>query len=372
MSGIYIHIPFCRKACNYCDFYFSTNLTNKAILITNICNEINLRHSYLINTKLSSIYFGGGTPSLLSFEELNLLINTLTIYFSWDKNAEITLEVNPDDITIENLKNWQKVGINRLSIGLQSFNDEELAWMNRSHTAIQSVNCVKMAQNLGFSNISVDLIYGSKFQTAKIWEETLKTAIELNTQHISAYNLTIEAKTELGTKFNKGIEPAINDDLSSKQFLHLIAELQNANFIQYEISNFGKENYFAVHNSNYWKGKHYLGLGPSAHSFNGKTRQWTVKNNSLYNKAIENKLPFFEVEELTLNQKYNEYILTRLRTIWGCDSKEIKNLFGETIFDYFLNQVKNKKQFLEEKNGIYILNLKGKLNADGIASDLFL
>ena len=372
MSGIYIHIPFCKQACNYCDFYFSTNLSAKALLVNSIVTEINLRANYLSNKHLNSIYIGGGTPSLLSIPELELLFNTLSKHYTWDTNTEITLEANPDDITTTTLKNWQTLGINRLSIGLQSFNNDELKWMNRAHTATESINSVKQAQQSGFNNISIDLIYGSKFQTQKSWQLTLQTAIELNTQHISAYNLTIEAKTALGTKHSKGLEPSINDELSSSQFLQLINALQNANFIQYEISNFGKENFFAVHNSNYWKQQNYLGLGPSAHSYNGNSRQWNVNNNANYNLALQNNNSFFEIETLTLNQKYNEYVLTRLRTIWGCNISEIEKLFGTTIANYFLNTIKTKQNYISQNNGIYTLNEQGKLNADGIAAHLFL
>lgn len=371
MSGVYIHVPFCKKACNYCDFYFSTNLNSKALLISNIVKEIKLRGPYLETKKLESIYFGGGTPSILNQNELLELFEALGNSFTWDRMSEITLEANPDDITIENLMIWKKLGVNRLSIGLQSFNNEELTWMNRAHNAQESINSVKMAQDAGFTNISIDLIYGSKFQTEKTWEQTLKTAIELNTQHISAYNLTIEPKTVLGLKNNRGTEPSINDDLSGKQFLILIDILQSDNFIQYEISNFGKENFFAVHNSSYWKQEHYLGLGPSAHSFNGHSRQWNVKNNSAYIKAIENGTAFFELEALSIIDKYNEYVLTRLRTIWGCSIHEIKNSFGEDMFIHFLNKANAKKEFLIEKEGNYTLNFNGKLNADGITSDLF-
>ncbi len=372
MSGIYIHIPFCKKACTYCDFYFSTNLDTKTALIESIVGEIDLRSDYLSIKQLKSIYFGGGTPSLLSNTELALILNKLALHFTWEKDCEITIEANPDDITLENLTNWHKLGINRLSIGLQSFNDAELKWMNRAHTAKESVNCIKMAQEVGFNNISIDLIYGSKFQTLASWQTTLQTAINLNAQHISAYNLTIEEKTVLGTNFKKGVEPAINDTLSSEQFLMLIDVLQKSNFIQYEISNFGKENYFAIHNSNYWKQVAYLGLGPSAHSFNGQSRQWTVKNTRSYIKAIKTNTSYFEIENLTLKDRYNEYILTRLRTIWGCDSNEIKNLFGETILKYFLTELKAKQNFVTEKSGVYTLTTLGKLHADGIASALFM
>lgn len=372
MSGIYIHIPYCKKACNYCDFYFSTNLSSKTLLVNTIANEIGLRHSYLSNKILKSIYLGGGTPSLLSFSELSVLFNAIASYFYWDHSIEITLEANPDDITNENLVNWKKLGINRLSIGLQSFNNDELMWMNREHTAVQSLNSVKLAQDGGFDNISIDLIYGSKFQNEKTWETTLQTAINLNTQHISAYNLTIEPKTVLALKLNKGFEPEINQELSSKQFLMLIDALNDAKYIHYEISNFGKENFFAIHNSNYWKGENYLGLGPSAHSFNGASRQWNLKNNSHYIKALKARNDFFTIEQLTQKDKYNEYVLTHLRTLWGCNVNEIRENFGVEILNHFLNILKLKENYFLEHNNNFVLNPKGKLIADGIASDFFI
>lgn len=340
-------------------------------MVSAIVNEIGLRHHYLQEKKIESIYFGGGTPSLLNTEELELIFETLIKYFSWDKTAEITLEANPDDINKGVLNDWKKIGINRLSIGLQSFNDEELKWFNRAHNAQQSVSSVKMAQDEGFDNITIDLIYGSKFQTLSSWEKTLQQAVGLNTQHISAYNLTIEDKTALGVNYAKGKEPAINDDLSSKQFIMLVQNLQGAGFIQYEISNFGKTNFFAQHNSNYWLQKPYLGLGPSAHSFDNISRQWNVKNNHQYIKALNENLNFFEREELSLRDRYNEYVLTRLRTIWGCDINEMEKLFGKNISEHFIKVSVNEKE-VQEKNGIFTLTELGKLRADRIAADLFL
>lgn len=340
-------------------------------MVNAIIKEIDLRHSYLKEKEIESIYFGGGTPSLLTAKELESIFERLSKYFSWDKNAEITIEANPDDINKEALSDWKKIGINRLSIGLQSFNDEELKWFNRAHNARQSLSSVKMAQDEGFNNITIDLIYGSKFQTLSSWEKTLQKAIDLNTQHISAYNLTIENKTALGVNHAKGNEPAVNEDLSSQQFLMLTDNLQNAGFIQYEISNFAKPNFFAKHNSNYWLQKNYLGLGASAHSFDGISRQWNVKNNSLYIKALNENLNFFEREELSVQNRYNEYVLTRLRTIWGCDIKEIEKLFGKTVREHFVKAVSNEKE-IQEKNGIYFLTELGKLRADGIAADLFI
>lgn len=372
MPGIYLHIPFCKQACTYCDFYFSTQLSGKEAVTAALVDEISLRSDYLKDKQLGSIYFGGGTPSLLSPAELERIFGALKSNFSWKNDTEITLEANPDDITREALKVWKAAGINRLSIGLQSFNEEELKWMNRAHTADESVTSVKMAQDEGFDNITIDLIYGSKFQTLESWEETLKRAIALNTQHISSYNLTIENKTVLGLKHSKGKEPSVNEELSSAQFLLMSEILSNAGFEHYEISNFGKKGYFAKHNSNYWLQQHYLGIGPSAHSFNGVSREWNVKNNTLYVKALKEKTTFSEREELSLNDRYNEYILTRLRTIWGCDLKEIKAQFGEKVAQHFKSISYENKDHLREKNDVFTLTKNARLLADGIASDFFL
>ena len=341
-------------------------------MANSIAREIQQRDNYLTNNIINSIYFGGGTPSLLNKAEFNAIFEAIHNAFIIDKNAEITIEANPDDISIEHLNLWKELKINRLSIGLQSFNDEELKWMNRAHTASQSVNSVLLAQENGFDNITIDLIYGSKFQDLKNWQSTLLQAVSLNTQHVSAYNLTIEDKTVLGVQLLKGKEPSVNDDLSSRQFLLMSDILQQNNFVHYEISNFGKPGFFAKHNSNYWLQKNYLGVGPSAHSFNGTSRQWNVKNNNQYIKAIEQNKTYFEREELSVKDRFNEYVLTRLRTIWGCDVNEIKLLFGEEIHEYFLKIITVKKNNFEEKNGIYTLTKQARLYADGIAADFFI
>ena len=372
MAGIYLHIPYCKQACSYCDFHFSTNLKNKDLLVKSIVREIELRNKYLKNNKLDSVYFGGGTPSLLNKAEFEAIFGALGRFFEFDDTAEITIETNPDDISKENLLLWKSLKINRLSIGLQSFNDEELKWMNRAHNAKQSIDSVLLAQDLGFENITIDLIYGSKFQDLKTWEKTLEQAVSLKTQHISSYNLTIENKTVLGLKNLKGQEPAINDDLSSQQFLMMTVFLKRSDFIHYEISNFGKEGFFAKHNSNYWLQKEYLGVGPSAHSFNGSSRQWNIKNNNLYIKALEQNLNYFEKEELSINDRFNEYVLTRLRTIWGCNAEEIKLLFGEKVQEHFLKIAKQKKTDFEINKGVYTLTPQARLFADGIASDFFI
>ena len=372
VPGIYVHIPFCKQACHYCDFHFTTSLANKGALVASIIREIELRKDYLDQTTIDSLYFGGGTPSLLTTEDLGLIFEALHHYFSWEKDSEVTLEANPDDINPERLKSWKALGINRLSIGLQSFNDEELTWMNRAHTAQESLSSVTQAQDAGFSNISIDLIYGSKFQTLSTWEQTLRQAIALETAHISSYNLTIEQKTQLGNKWQRGQEPAVDEGLSSQQFLLMGDLLGKADFVHYEISNFGQPGRFARHNSNYWLGKHYLGLGPSAHSFDGSSRQWNVKSNQGYVRALETQTSFFERETLSLKNRYNEYVLTRLRTIWGCDLGEINTLFGKDVADHFATGIKKIPAYFHEQKGVFTLTTTGKLKADGLAADLFL
>lgn len=334
--------------------------------------EIQIRSSYLENRALESIYLGGGTPSILALDELALLFDVLASRFTWSNESEITLEANPDDINTQTLANWKRLGINRLSIGLQSFNDAELQWMNRAHTASQSEACVKLAQDNGFKNLSLDIIYGSRFQNPEHWDKTLQRVVDLQPTHISAYNLTIEEKTRLGVLKNRGTEPAVNDEQSSRQFEILRATLQKAGFEQYEISNFAKPGFYAKHNSAYWLQQPYLGIGPSAHSFNGHSRQWNVANNSQYAKLVNANKPFFEIETLTPNERFNEYVLTRLRTTWGCDLSEIDRLFGEDAKKHFSKQVQKHSSFFEQANGVYRLNAKGLLFADGIASAFFL
>lgn len=374
MSGIYIHIPFCKQACNYCDFHFSTSLKNKTEVVNCIIKEIELRKNYLTDKNIQTIYFGGGTPSLISDKETFLILEKIFRTYNVSKDAEITLECNPDDLSEQKLKELKRAEINRLSIGLQSFNEEELKWMNRVHTAKESEDSVKRAQDKGFENITIDLIYGSKFSTLGNWKATLNKAIELQVQHISSYNLTIEDKTKLGHDFKTKKEAAIDDEKSSDLFLEMVERLERNGFIQYEISNFGKEGFFSQHNSNYWKGVHYIGFGPSAHSFDGASRQWNIANNNTYIKHIHEKDgQYFQREVLTEKERFNEYMLTSLRTIWGIDSNYLKQQFNEEYIKSFLNQVEVylKDDSMIFKNNAYILTNKGKLLADRIASDLF-
>lgn len=374
MSGIYIHIPFCKQACNYCDFHFSTSLKLKTNLIDSILLEIDLRNSYLGKKSIETIYFGGGTPSLLSEKDLFLILEKIYKNYKVSSNAEITLEANPDDLSVEKLKELKRLEINRLSIGLQSFNNEELIWMNRAHTATESEASVKRAQDKGFENISIDLIYGSKFSNLTNWKKTLDKAIALDVKHISSYNLTIEDKTKLGHDLKVKKEIAIDDEKSSELFLEMIDRLEKNNFIQYEISNFGKENYFSNHNSNYWKGVEYIGFGPSAHSFDGVSRQWNISNNSLYIKNVTDKNEaYFEKEILSESDQFNEYILTSLRTIWGIDTLVLKSKFNSEILSSFNEKIKTyiSSDMVSFSNNKYVLTSNGKLFADKIASELF-
>ena len=374
MSGIYIHIPFCKQACHYCDFHFSTSLKLKSNLIEAILTEIDLRLPYLKNKNIETIYFGGGTPSLLSEKELFLILEKLYKTYNVSSHAEITLEANPDDLNIDKLKELKRLEINRLSIGLQSFNDEELIWMNRAHTAAESEASVKRSQDKGFENISIDLIYGSKFSNLTNWKKTLDKTISLDVKHISSYNLTIEDKTKLGHDFKVKKEMAIDDEKSSELFLEMIDRLEKNKFIHYEISNFGKENWFSNHNSNYWKGIDYIGFGPSAHSFDGVSRQWNISNNSLYIKNVnDTNESYFEKELLSEVDQFNEYILTSLRTIWGIDAEVLKNKFSSEIIDSFNRNINTyiSKGMVTFTNNQYVLTSNGKLFADRIASELF-
>jgi oxygen-independent coproporphyrinogen-3 oxidase len=342
-------------------------------MVDAICKEMELRKDYLKEQSIGSIYFGGGTPSVLEAAELKQILETIRQLHSVEEHAEITVEANPDDLDENKLRQLKQTGINRLSIGIQSFDKEELKWMNRSHTAEQSISCVKAAQLAGFNNITVDLIYGSKFQDLERWKANLQKAFDLGVQHISAYNLTIEEKTVLGSLYKKGKEPAVNDAFSNQCFEWLIRETEKNSFIQYEISNFGKEHFFAVHNSNYWKGVHYMGVGPSAHSFDGTTRQWNSANNMQYMQAIESGTIPAEKEELSVSNRYNEYILTRLRTIWGVDTDYILQVFGEKHLDSFLEISREyiASGDLSANGSVYSLTNKGKQLADKISAEFF-
>ena len=372
MLGIYIHIPFCKQKCSYCDFHFSTNLQHKSNLIQAINKELEIRKDE-ISAPLETIYFGGGTPSILSEIELESIFETIYKNYSTKNLKEITLEANPDDLNKEKLNFLKSTPINRFSIGVQSFFEEDLKLMNRAHNAQEAETSIKLVQDFGFENITIDLIYGSTTTTNEMWKQNLQKAIALNVPHISSYALTVEEKTILDHQIKKGITKPVDEDRQNEQFQLLVDTLTSHDFIQYEISNFGKEDYFSLHNSNYWKGIHYLGIGPSAHSYNGKTRAWNIANNSKYIQTInENKLPQ-EIEVLNEVEQFNEMIMIGLRTIYGIDLDRINSEFSQPLVNSFyqeLNQLINEN-LVEKKENKIILKPEAKFFADGIASRLF-
>jgi oxygen-independent coproporphyrinogen-3 oxidase len=375
VSGIYVHIPYCHQACNYCDFHFSTSLKSKTDLIKSILLELDLRANYLTSRNINTIYFGGGTPSILTETDLFLILEKIYKIYSVDNDAETTIECNPEDLVIDKLKELKRLEFNRLSIGLQSFNDEELKWMNRNHTSDQSESSIKRAQDKGFENITIDLIYGSKFSNLKNWKSTLQKAISLKVNHISSYNLTVETKTKLGFDVQKNIEQQISDEKSAELFIEMIDMLSKNQFIHYEISNFAKEGFISKHNSNYWKGIEYIGIGPSAHSFNGVSRQWNINNNNLYIKLLSEKSDrYFEKEVLSETDRFNENLLTGLRTMWGINLNELKKNYSNLIckdFDEKIVKLIRQDSLILSGDGTAVLTLKGKLMADKIAADLF-
>ena len=389
MSGIYIHIPFCKQACHYCDFHFSTNLKKKEEMVLALAKEIEMR-SHPITESIETIYFGGGTPSILSVEDLRFLIDSVYKNYNVIENSEITVEANPDDLNLDFARcdnnavsvraesrtifeAYKEIGINRLSIGIQSFFEDDLKMMNRAHNSEEAKKCLEIATQY-FDNISIDLIYGIPEMSNEKWLENIETALSFGVPHISSYALTVEPKTALHSFIQKGIIPQPDDEVAQEHFQILVDKLSENGFIHYELSNFGKENYFSKNNSSYWLGKKYIGIGPSAHSYDGENRGWNISNNSLYIKSIqENKLPL-ETETLTKTDRYNEYIMTGLRTIWGVSLDRIEEEFGKTYLDY-LNQQAAK--FIEDHllfvdDNILRTTKKGKFLSDGIASDLFL
>lgn len=372
MAGIYIHIPFCKQACHYCDFHFSTSLKKKDEMVLALAKEIRLRKSEFENEIVETIYFGGGTPSILAVADLRMLIDEVYNNYTVAENPEITVEANPDDLTEERIIELSENKINRLSIGVQSFFEDDLKLMNRAHNSAEAKKCLEIATKY-FDNISVDLIYGIPGLTNAHWLQNIQTVLDLHIPHISSYALTVEPKTALQKFIKQGIIPQPDDAVAHEQFLMLVDKLEANGFVHYELSNFGKPDYFSKNNSAYWLGKKYLGIGPSAHSYDGTNRSWNVANNSLYIKALaENQLPN-ETETLTATDRYNEYIMTGLRTVWGVSLERIATEFGENMRQYLLQ---NAQRYLDDEklvleNNILRTTKKGKFFCDGIASDLF-
>ncbi|WP_395048901.1 radical SAM family heme chaperone HemW [Flavobacterium sp.] len=373
MSGIYIHIPFCKQACHYCDFHFSTSMKKKGEMVLALAKEIQMRKNEFENDTIETIYFGGGTPSRLQIADLRLQIDTIYKNYKVAPNPEITLEANPDDLSKEYLIELSKIGINRLSIGVQSFFEDDLTMMNRAHNSAEAKECLEEATKY-FDNISLDLIYGIPGMSNEKWKQNIETALSFRIPHISSYALTVEPKTALNKLIQTGKIAKPNDDLAQEHFTILVETLEANDYIHYELSNFGKPTYFSKNNSAYWLGKKYIGIGPSAHSYDGISRSWNVSNNSIYLKSLEeNKLPS-ETEILSKTDRYNEYIMTGLRTIWGVSLERILDEFGSEYLEYLQTQA---RKFLDDnllsiEGNVLKATKKGKFLTDGIASDLFL
>lgn len=373
MAGIYIHIPFCKQACHYCDFHFSTSMKNKDALVLALAKELQLRKNEFEGEMVETIYFGGGTPSLLTNDEIGLLIDAVYQNYTVSKNPEITLEANPDDLSEDRILALANSKINRLSIGIQSFFEDDLQMMNRAHHAEEARRSLAKATQY-FDNISIDLIYGIPGMDNQKWKHNIETALSFGIPHLSSYALTVEPKTALKKLIQTGKIAAPKDEVAQQHFEILVEMLEANGFIHYELSNFGKANYFSKNNSAYWLGKKYLGIGPSAHSYDGVSRSWNVANNTLYLKSIgSNELPN-ETEILSLADRYNEYIMTGLRTIWGVSLEKIAQEFGADYLDYLKQR---SLKFLDDnllsvEDHVLKTTKKGKFLADGIASDLFL
>lgn len=371
MAGIYLHIPFCKQACHYCNFHFATSLRYKPETVKAILTEMDLQKNYLNNEPVDTIYLGGGTPSLLSETELNQILKQLFVQFNIAAHPEITLEANPDDISETVLQTWQQAGVNRLSIGVQSFFDEDLKWMNRAHQASQSFESLHRAKKY-FSNISIDLIYGLPELTDEKWAQNVSTAIDLQIPHLSCYALTVEPKTPLDKLIRQHKLANTDPDKQAAQFMLLMQWLNEAGYEHYEISNFSKPGMRSRHNTSYWQGKKYLGLGPSAHSYNGKERQWNIANNQQYITAIRDGNIPFEKEVLTPVQKINEYIMTALRTAAGIDLQYLEEQLQIPASSFLSGADKYiQSGKMVHLNNSLILTCEGKLLADGIAADMF-
>jgi oxygen-independent coproporphyrinogen-3 oxidase len=374
MAGIYIHIPFCKKLCFYCDFYHVISPENNSSFIDALLKEASLRKDYLENEAVSTIYLGGGTPSVFSIKDLETILNHINKEFRVAEDCEITIELNPDDIQPAYLEGLKNHNINRISLGVQSWRDSDLKMLNRRHDSKQAVAALKEILNAGFSNVTIDLIYGIPGMGLKEWESNLDSSFSFDIKHLSAYHLTIEPGTVFGKMLEKGTISEIDENDSAAQFNLLIEKAESEGFIQYEISNFGKPGYFSVHNSNYWKQVSYLGLGPSAHSFNGYSRQWNIRDLKGYIKSVNAGKPYFEREELDSRTRFNEYIMTSLRTMWGIDLEYVEKMFEKEGYDYVVNLSGKFKNYGLMKMGkkSLVLTNQGKLISDNIISEFMM
>jgi oxygen-independent coproporphyrinogen-3 oxidase len=374
MAGIYVHIPFCKKACHYCNFHFSTNLSGKNEMVRALLSEIEKQQDYLEHQTIDTIYFGGGTPSLLEDSELAQILDAIGKNFTLSSTPmEITLEANPDDISTEKILEWKKIGINRLSIGIQSFYEEDLTFMNRGHNALQAEQCIQIAQDAGISNLSIDLIFGFPLLSDEKWRYNVDRVLKFKVPHVSCYGMTVEPKTALASFIEKGKVLPLDQEQGARQYEYLIDCLTENGFEHYEISNFALPGFEAVHNSNYWSGQYYLGIGPSAHSYNGVSRQWNVANNAKYMQSLQQGISYQEIEILSRTQVINESIMVQLRTSKGIDLNHLtaKMTSNEASAFQFQAEIFQAQNHLIESNQHLLLTKSGKLLADYLSSMLF-
>jgi oxygen-independent coproporphyrinogen III oxidase len=374
MAGIYIHIPFCKKLCSYCDFYHIISQSDNKQFIEALIKEATLRREYVGNEIIETIYLGGGTPSGLPAAEIKKIIEAIRKIYTVSDNCEVTIEINPDDADKEYLLELKNSVINRISLGIQSWRDSDLKLLNRRHNAAQSVYALEETLKAGFRNVTIDLIYGIPGLTMTDWADNLDKTFSYEIRHLSAYHLTIEPNTVFSKMKEKGLLSEIDEEESSAQFNLLIDKAQSAGFVHYEISNFGKPGYFSIHNSNYWKQVNYIGLGPSAHSFNGYSRQWNIRDVRKYIKSVNAGSPLFEKEELDRKTRFNEYIMTTLRTMWGIDLEYVERIFDKEGYDYILNTAGKLVNYglMKQENKSLVLTNQGKMISDNIISELML
>lgn len=374
MAGIYFHIPFCKKACHYCDFHFTTTLKYKDEMLGAMLKELELRQDYLQGETINSIYFGGGTPSIMPASEIQRILDKVYSLHNVASDVEITLEANPDDLENKQVVAWKTTDINRFSIGIQSFFQEDLSWMNRAHDAQQADSAIKRVQDAGFENITADLIYGYPLLTDLKWKSNIDTLLSFGIPHVSAYAMTVEDKTALGHFVKKGKQPPMNEAQSAQQFMHLSDTLSENGFEHYEISNFAHPDMYSKHNTSYWKGINYLGIGPSAHSFDGLSRSWNIANNPIYIDNLKKSIIPAEIEALTMVNRVNEYIMTSLRTSWGTDLKYIENTYDRSYAADLANRImqfNDKGWLIIAEDKVVRLTRDGKLFADHISAELF-
>lgn len=372
MAGIYIHVPFCKTRCIYCDFYTRTDMSPKHNYVTAICKEIELRKGYISNEVVKTIYFGGGTPSQLSYDDFQQIFSTIHANFVVADDAEITMEANPDDLDVKYLEALRGLPFNRLSIGIQSFEANELKFLKRRHSAEKAIDAVNLCKSSGYNNISIDLMYGLPNQTMDIWQRNLEQAINLDVQHISSYHLIYEQGTRLYRLFKLGDVKAVDEDLSVQMFSTMIDRLGGASFEHYEISNFARNGLYSKHNSSYWLGDKYLGLGPAAHSFDGQNRAWNIASISKYVEGIGQGTPVIELEYLDKYTSYNDFILTGMRTMWGVNLAELERRFDTSMKDYCMKNVQRyvNQGFVINDSNVLKLTREGIFISDGIMSDL--